>query len=140
MTYVKIDERENHRERGDPAKILTLKEKQSCKSCGEEIEDDEFASLSLVNYSFYCGKGSCSPPVPNGIPDDMQRVSAHFQIKYVDEPNREDVRERLVEKYEKEGYDMPSEEELETMVDKRLENSDGIDLEEIGRPITSLGE
>jgi len=136
---IKEKPRKAHTERGDPAKIAVLNERQNCAACGKDIDEGDTADLSLLNYSFYCDKGNCSPPV-GSKPDGLRKISNHYEVFYFETKKREKVRQEILEKYDEEGYDKPGEEQLETMVDKRLENkkSQQEEFEKEAVPVTSL--
>lgn len=140
MTNAKVEQREYHKERGDPAKIIKLDEKQSCKNCGKKIEEEDFAELSLVDYNFYCSKRNCVPPTPSERPKGEKKISTNFEVRYVSNRSKDEVIEEIKQTYQDEGYDMPSEDELEHMAEKRMQQDDreASSFEEAARSITSL--
>lgn len=140
MTLAKVSSREEHKERGDPAKIIKLNKKQKCKSCGARIEEGDFASLSLVNYRFYCDKRQCEPPIGEKRAQGEEKRSTSFEVRYVSNRSKDEVVEEIRETYQDEGFDMPDEDELEHMAEKRMQQdkSEASAFEEAAQPLDSL--
>lgn len=143
---VKFDSRPEHEERGSPRRVATLDSHVRCTKCRRDIESGDFALLLVGQSSFMCNtcrrstRGKVNQV--NGkksIDGGTQRDSLFCEVQYFEESDRSEVRDEIVKEYSKEGYDMPSDDVIENMVDKRLESSSSkSDFEKESKPLSAV--
>lgn len=117
----KLEDVTDHKGFKNPAKKLILGERIQCPSCQHDFEEGDSAWLSWVTGGVYCKK--CGYPSANTRKKEA-RVATNVKLKFNLPADKESVREDLKADYRANGLEMPDEDELDSLVEKRMESRD----------------
>lgn len=124
MVKGKLKEIPGHEGFGRPARKLVLSEEVSCTGCASGFSEGDHVWFSFKDAGVYC-KDCSYPSFSKGEiknPNGERRVAGHVELVFLTGKSRDKAKQDVLSDYEDVDQDPPSGEQLETLVDKRLEN------------------
>lgn len=113
--------KDQHKGFGEPPYRLEFIDEPSCSSCAHAFEDGDNAFLGRRVAGLYCK--DCGVPESRKPVDGERKVASHVKIVVKSFADEGSVRQEIRDDYLENDLDLPDEEQLDKLVEKRLESS-----------------